>query len=376
MPTPAHSSRSPTDHRPQTTSLLAWYRAHRRDLPWRRTRDPYRIWVSEIMLQQTRVDTVIPYYERFLRALPDLQALAAAPEQALLKLWEGLGYYRRARHLQAAAKRIVHDLDGCVPATAAGWRELPGIGDYTAAAIASIAQNEPVPVVDGNVLRVAARVWGLTDDIALPRTREQIRTRLQALMDNTPAAHAAPGDFNQALMELGALVCIPGDSPRCAECPLQPDCIACRDDRTAELPVKARRRAVPHYHVAVGIVRRGNSILVQKRPAAKMLGGLWEFPGGKLQSGETPAAALRRELCEEIGLEVIDAEPLGIVAHAYSHFRVTIHAFLVIAPSRFRARPTAADEARWVTPAALPLLPMPAATLRILALLEKNALAR
>lgn len=352
--------------------LLAWYDHNRRDLPWRRTPSPYRTWVSELMLQQTRVDTVIPYFERFLRELPDVRALAAVPEQRLLKLWEGLGYYRRARHLRAAAKRIVADLGGKFPKTAAGWRDLPGVGPYTAAAIASIAFGEPVPVVDGNVLRVFTRFWALAGDIRRPAVRDDLAGRLQAVLDAGGDARKRPGDFNQAVMELGALVCLP-KTPRCAACPLRPDCVACRDDRTAELPVKSARAPVPHVDIAVAVIRRGGRILVQQRHAEKMLGGLWEFPGGKLEAGETPAAAVVREVREETGLRVRAGSFLGKVDHAYSHFSVTLHVFACVPlpGSRLAAgRPGRAGEApRWVVPAELRSLPMPRANQHILTLL-------
>jgi A/G-specific adenine glycosylase len=335
-----------------TERLLAWYRAHRRDLPWRRTGDIYAVWVSEVMLQQTRVETVIPYYGRFLARFPTVAALAAAPLQDVLKLWEGLGYYTRARNLHRAAQRVVAEHGGRIPSTYEDFRALPGVGDYIAAAVLSIAAGAPLPVVDGNVLRVWARWRGLAEDIRKPRTLRRVR---EELAGNIPAA--TPGDFNQALMELGATVCVPA-SPRCRECPLAADCVALREGRTAELPVRPARPAVPHHEIAVGVIRRRDGrLLIQQRPEEGLLGGLWEFPGGKLEAGETAAEAVRRECREETGLEVAVEAALAEVRHAYSHFTVTLHVFVCRAGGRVRCR----RPHRWVRPAELGDYPFPGA---------------
>jgi A/G-specific adenine glycosylase len=351
---------------PWVERLLAWYAANRRPLPWRNTPDPYRIWVSEIMLQQTRVDTVIPYFARFLKRFPTVNALAAADPQDLLKVWEGLGYYSRVRNLQKAARELTTRRPGGeFPRRATDWRALPGVGDYTAAAIASIAFREPVPVVDGNVLRVFTRFWGIADDIRAPALRGRLAKRLCRILRASPGAKANPGDFNQGMMELGATVCQPRQ-PHCALCPLQPDCVAYRDNRTTEFPVKSRRAPVPHYDVAIGVVWRRGKVLIQRRRPTEMLGGLWEFPGGKREAGETLADTVVRELREEAGLTVRVVSEYGTLTHGYSHFRITLTAFACEFVSG-RVRLAAADAHRWVKPAELSAFPMPRANQRVLA---------
>ncbi len=302
-------------------ALLRWYGEEARDLPWRRDRDPYRIWLSEIMLQQTRVETVIPYFERFLSAFPTVQDLAAASEDSVLKVWEGLGYYSRARNLHRAAKVLVDEYQGGWPETAEQWRALPGIGEYTAGAIASIASGLAEPAVDGNVLRVIARLFAIGESIDETPMRERVRTLVQQLL---PRGRA--GDFNQALMDLGARVCVPR-RPRCDACPVRRLCEAYKRGLQNELPVRRARKAVPHYDVAVAVIRRGNRYLIGRRPVGGLLGGLWEFPGGKVEAGESHEEALVREAREETGLAIHVGEKIAVVDHAYSHFAVTLHVY-------------------------------------------------
>jgi A/G-specific adenine glycosylase len=345
-----------------TERLLAWYRASHRDLPWRRTGDIYAVWVSEVMLQQTRVETVIPYYERFLARFPTAASLAAAPLQDVLKLWEGLGYYGRARHFHRAAQRVVAEHGGRVPTDYEAFRALPGVGDYIAAAVLSIAAGAPHAVVDGNVLRVWARFRGIGEEVRAAKVVRRIREELRAAI---PADE--PGDFNQALMELGATVCTPS-SPRCPLCPLAAECTAFHEGRTAELPVRSVRPAVPHHRIAVAVIRRRDGrLLIQQRPPEGLLGGLWEFPGGKIEPGETPEEAVRRECREETGLDVAVEAELAEVRHAYSHFSVTLHVFACRASGRTRAgRPR-----RWVRAAELDDLPFPAANKKFFARLRE-----
>ncbi|MFA5204726.1 MAG: A/G-specific adenine glycosylase [Lentisphaeria bacterium] len=342
--------------------LLAWYHANRRPMPWREQPTPYRVWLSEIMLQQTQVVTVIPYFERFTARFPDLPALAAADEQAVLKLWEGLGYYSRARNLLKAARQLMTEHGGRFPETFDNLRTLPGIGDYTAAAIASISFGEAVPVVDGNVLRIYSRWHALADDIARPQTRAAVFAALQTWFKRLPPTTCF-GDLNQAMMELGAMVCTPR-SPHCEACPVAAMCAARAAGTPEAYPVKRAKSAVPHYQVAVGVVWRKEKLLIAQRRPEQMLGGLWELPGGKPQPGEMLAETVRRELREETGLAVEVGAELATVRHAYSHFRITLTAFTCQCPAG-RARPLASAAIRWVRPAELAHFPFPTATRKL-----------
>jgi A/G-specific adenine glycosylase len=304
-----------------TDQLLAWYRRSHRDLPWRHDQDPYRVWVSEVMLQQTQVATVIPYYERFLARFPDLDALARAPLDDVLKLWEGLGYYARARNLHRAARELIANHDGEIPADARAFEALPGVGSYMTAAVQSIAFGAPLAVVDGNVKRVMARLFAISDSVDTPAGAREVQRRAQALLDVRE-----PGTFNQAMMELGALVCRPVN-PMCAECPVAQACLARASGDPDAFPVRSPRRAVPRQRIAVGIVSRGAHVLITRRAEKGLLGGLWEFPGGKVRRGETPEIACRRELEEEVGLRVDVRERITGVRHAYTHLIVDIDVF-------------------------------------------------
>lgn len=299
--------------------LLAWFKRHQRILPWRSEPTPYRVLVSEFMLQQTQVATVIPYFERFMRAFPTLADLAAADQAAVLKQWEGLGYYARARRLQECARMIMAQ-GGEIPADPAELARLPGIGLYTAAAIASIAFGRSFPVVDGNVLRVRARLLADPADQSRASIKRQVYNDLLAIIRQVDD----PSAFNQALMEISALVCQPRQ-PRCAECPLQNACRAVAEGAATAYPRRPQTKVVPHYHVAVGLIFNGDRLLIMQRSTEQMLGGLWEFPGGKLEQDETPVQAVEREVLEETGLQVQAAPPLALIRHAYSHFRMTMH---------------------------------------------------
>jgi A/G-specific adenine glycosylase len=302
--------------------LLRWYGESAADLPWRRARDAYRVWLSEIMLQQTQVTTVVPYFERFIAALPTVRDVAAAPLDQVLKLWEGLGYYSRARNLHRAAQMVVTDYGGEFPTTAGVLQRLPGIGRYTAHAIASICHDEAVAVLDGNVMRVLARLHDLPDDITRTQTQHQLWSWATALLPPD-----APGDHNQAMMELGRMICRPRQ-PMCLICPVQRHCAAFAAGTQTQRPVKAARAQTPHYDVTAGVIRNASGlILIAQRPADGLLGGLWEFPGGKLEAGETLEACLKRELREELAIEVDVLEPITTVRHAFTHFRITLHAF-------------------------------------------------
>ena len=346
--------------------LVAWFEKENRPMPWRENPTPYRVWISEIMLQQTQVTTVIPYFERFLHRFPDVQALAAADPQEVLRLWEGLGYYSRARNLHKAAQEIVASRGGRLPATHDEWLTLPGVGPYPAAAIASIAFGEPVPSVDGNVLRVCARLWGIREPIHDPKVVNLIRERLRPLI-----ARVNPSHFNQAMMETGALVCRPRN-PDCVVCVLRRHCVAHRDGLVATIPVLRPAPAIPHYDVAVGVIWKAGRILIARRQDDQMLGGLWEFPGGKQRVGESPEETVRREIREETGVRVRVGVPYATVRHAYSHFRITLTAFRCkwIAG---RPMPRTSVELKWIEPGALRQYPFPRANRRIGDLVMREA---
>lgn len=356
MPAPIHSDAA-TAARSTRRLVLTWYDKNKRDLPWRHGQDSYRVWVAEVMLVQTQVDTVIPYYLRFLERFPDVRSLASADLDEVLKLWEGMGYYARARNLHRAAQVLIERHAGRLPQDERSLRALPGIGPYIAAAIRSIAFGEPVLAVDGNVRRVLSRLH----DLAEPND-ERIRTLGRPLLNGD-----RPGDVNQALMDLGSTICTPR-SPRCAACPLGRDCLARERGTQAERPRRRRRRRGPHYEIAIAVIRRGDRILIAKRPPEGLLGGLWEFPGGKRQPGESLEAAVVREVAEELGIEVEAGAKIAAVDHAYSHFSITLHAF----DCRYRAgtpRPLACQECAWVEPDQLDRYAFPAANRRVLELI-------
>jgi A/G-specific adenine glycosylase len=345
--------------------LLAHFDRGHRDLPWRRTRAPYRVWLSEVMLQQTRVETVIPYYRRFVRRFPTVRKLAAASVDDVLALWAGLGYYSRARNLHAAARRIVAEHGGRVPSDPAALRRLPGVGRYTAGAVLSIAFGQRAAVVDGNVERVLCRAFRFR---ANPK-RSSGQKRLWRLAESLVPADR-PGDFNQALMEFGATACTP-QAPQCGTCPLSDLCGAYRHGEQLDLPRLPKPKAVPHFDVALGLVWRKGRLLIAKRPLDAMLGGLWEFPGGKQQEGETLDAAVRREVKEEVGLEVAVGPLFLSCRHAYSHFTVTLHAFHCQSPAG-RARPLACDAVRWVALSQLSRYPFPSGSAKIIKAIQNK----
>jgi A/G-specific adenine glycosylase len=302
--------------------LLAWYRANRRDLPWRRTRDPYRIWVSEVMLQQTQTVKVLEYYERFLERFPDIYALAQAPRDEVLKAWEGMGYYARARNLHRAASHVVESFNGRLPRDYEKLLSIPGIGPYTAAAVASIAFNRDHAVADGNVERVLCRWLKIQAPPKSSGGKKILRALAQWILPPRQAR-----DWNQAMMELGALICAPRQ-PQCHLCVVAKYCRARQElDDPAQLPVKSPRRVLPHHQIVVGLVWNDGKLLIDQRPNDGLLGGLWEFPGGKIENGERHAEALRRELREELAIEIEVGDYFMAVEHAYTHLRVTLHVY-------------------------------------------------
>lgn len=324
--------------------LLEWYQQNKRDLPWRRNKDPYRIWVSEVMLQQTRVDTVIPYWHRFLDKFPTVQALAQAPEEDVLKAWEGLGYYSRARNLQSAVREVHERYDGIVPDNKEDISSLKGVGPYTAGAVLSIAYNKPEPAVDGNVMRVLSRYFGIEDDIAKQGTRVKMEKLAQDLIPEGTA-----GDFNQALMELGAIVCMPR-SPQCLTCPVMEHCTARIDGKELELPIKSKAKPPRPERRLVALVEgsgeHAGKVLIRQRPQEGLLARMWELPHVLVPEKQTgDPAMLGRGLADEDELHIEPFERLMDADHIFSH----IHWQLKV----YRCRMAAEGEA-----AALPeLLP-------------------
>jgi A/G-specific adenine glycosylase len=301
--------------------LLAWYARHKRALPWRGAADPYHVWVAEIMLQQTQVETVIPYYRRWLARFPTVQALAAAPQQEVLALWEGLGYYSRARNLHRAAQIVANELGGALPATVDGLRALPGIGRYTAGAIASIAMGADAAVLDGNVKRVLARAFDFVEDVKSPAGVKKLWALAESLV---PHGHA--GDYNQALMDLGATICTPR-APQCPMCPLRRQCAAFRLGVQLERPVAGPRRARPERIYAAGVVRKRGRVLIVQREAGELLGGLWAFPATQCGPQADLAECLAGGLRQEVGLEAAVGEQTQTLHHGFTHFTLSLHVF-------------------------------------------------
>jgi A/G-specific adenine glycosylase len=339
--------------------LHDWYRKNLRRLPWRETRDPYGIWLSEVMLQQTQVKTAIPYYNRFVAAYPDIARLARAAPQAVLKLWEGLGYYRRAHHLMEAARIIVREWDGQVPDRREAFRSLPGVGDYIANAVMSIAFNQPWAVVDGNVKRVLARLFGIAEPVNRPGSHACYQAVADRLLD-----HADPALHNQAVMELGALVCTPR-RPSCPTCPLTDSCKAWREGVVDRYPLRDRKAAVPEHALVAGIVLKRGKLLLLRRPDEGFLGGLWEFPGGRRRPRETAGQACQRTIRDHTGLSVAVGDPIARVRHAYTHFKITMEV-MACRWQAGRVRLNGSAAFRWVPPDELQDFPLPGAVKKVL----------
>ncbi len=319
--------------------------------PWGNQPTPYSIWVSVVMLQQTRLETVRPYYERWMQRFPSIEALANASMQEVLSTWEGLGYYGRARNMQKSSQMMVQAYHGRVPEDVHELVKLPGIGRYTAGAIASIAFGRDEPTVDGNIRRVLARYFNVGEDAHSPRG-EAILWNLAAQF--LPAGKA--GEYNQAMMDLGATICTP-KSPRCPACPLVDTCQARQLGIQDQLPVLHPKAAIPHYVVTAAVIQRDGRWLITRRPMDRLLGGMWEFPGGKQQEGEDLPTCLQRELREELGVEIQVGGELGVYQHAYTHFRVTLHAFQCDLAA-CEPRPIQVAEIAWVEGRELSSYPM------------------
>jgi A/G-specific adenine glycosylase len=334
------------------TPLLNWYNIQARSLPWRGNPDPYAVWVSEIMLQQTRVETVIPYFEHWMRRFPTINSLALASQQDVLAAWEGLGYYGRARNLHRAAQLVQNTMGGKLPADRQALQKLPGIGRYTSGAIASIAFGLDEPTLDGNIRRVLARLFNVEIPAQSPGG-ERVLWKLAA--DHLPISRA--GDYNQALMDLGAVICLPR-LPECLHCPLADFCQARQLGVQEQRPVSLPKPILPNHTVSAAVILRDGKVLIAQRPVNGLLGGMWEFPGGKMEPGEDLQACLRREICEELGVAVDIRDKLGTYRHAYTHFRVTVHAFYCKLIRDDQPTPLQVKDLRWATLPNLATFPM------------------
>jgi len=325
-----------------TNLLLAWFQDQGRELPWRRDITPYRVWVAEIMLQQTRIDTVIPYYTSWMERFPNLNTLANATLQEVLAVWEGLGYYQRAQNMHKTAGIVAAELGGELPGDPSKLMKLPGIGKYTAGAIASIAFGFDEPALDGNVRRVLARLFDVSEPERSPQGEKQL---WELARDCLPKGKA--GIFNQAMMDLGAIICTPRNHA-CQACPLQSQCRAKKLGVQSLRPVRMPKASIPRHVFGAAIILKEGLVLLSQRPGKGLLGSLWEFPGGKLSPAEDLQTCLRSELKKGLGVDITIGNLVGIYRHAYTHFRVTLHVFGCQLDERAQPKPIKAQDLRWV----------------------------
>ncbi len=347
-------------------SLVTWFADNMRDLPWRRTYEPYHVWISEIMLQQTQMERGVVYFNRWVAQFPDVSSVAGASEQVILKAWEGLGYYSRARNVKKAAGQIMKEYSGRIPDDYDQLLSLPGIGPYTASAIMSIAFNKPYPVVDANVERLFARIGDVNQPVKTKNVRMEIQERVAELISDT-----LPRDFNQALMELGALICTP-KQPKCGICPVRTFCQALQNNTVDERPVRTGRQEKIDISIACTVIVREGKIFIQQRQKDDVWGGLWEFPGGRLKKDESPLDAAVRELFEETEFEAQHVEHFITVTHYYTRYRVTLHAHLGRINGRYIPSLHAATQYRWVTLDQLDEYPFPSGHRQVIAQIKKQ----
>ena len=333
------------------TVLVRWFKPNARPLPWRVDADPYHVWISEIMLQQTRVEAVKPYYERWMEIYPDIHSVASASLQEVLMLWEGLGYYSRARNIKKAAELICIRHADMLPEEMDDLMQLPGIGRSTAGAIASIAYNKDVPVLDGNVKRVVARIFNFNEPVNVSKHEKELWRLTEQLLP-----HGNAGIFNQAVMELGETICLP-KNPHCIDCPIRTNCQADKAGVQGQLPIRLVKANIPLYIVVAAVLEEKGRILITQRPPEKLLGGLWEFPGGKVEDEESLQQALQREILEELKIKININDEIGIYRHAYTHFKVIVHAFLCNRRSG-RIYATEAPQVAWIRPGQFDDFPM------------------
>lgn len=349
-------------------NLLRWFDTFKRALPWRATYSPYAVWISEVMLQQTQMERGVAYFERWMRRFPDIESVARASEDEIMKAWEGLGYYSRARNLHAAAAMIVREMGGVFPSDPERIRTLPGIGEYSAGAIASVAFNLPVPAVDANVERIFSRLCDIDTPLKSANAKRFIRDKVMELMPEGKARL-----FNQALMEFGALVC--SKKPDCTRCPVPEFCEAKRLGVQNERPAPGKKAEYSTLDVVTGLLCRDGKIFIQKRPEFGVWAGLWEFPGGCMEPGETPEEALYREFMEETELAVSITGKIGVVRHSYTTCRVTLHGFFCTASGLDSGTASmtlhAASKGKWVSPLELQDFAFPAGSRKLLDLVEK-----
>jgi A/G-specific adenine glycosylase len=340
--------------------LTDWYHQNKRDLPWRRTKDPYKIWISEIMLQQTTVSTVIDYYDRWVKIFPTVHDLARAPLQAVLKQWQGLGYYNRVKNLHKAAGIVIKEHEGKLPQDPLTIRSLPGFGPYTTGSVLSIAFDIPITIIDANVRRVAMRLLALT---GVADTKQDLKIN-EFLLKVLPVRKV--GDFNQALMELGALVCR-SKEPLCTLCPLKKYCLAFKTGKQEIIP-QPQKKIINDIDAVIAIIKKGNKYYIQKRPAKGLLADLWEFPGGKVKAGEAKKKALARELSEELGVNLRSSKHLFDLKHFYTQFRVNLSVFICTLDKG----PRIDDTHKWVSNNDLEKYPMPSGSAKIIKKLKKT----
>jgi A/G-specific adenine glycosylase len=345
-------------------NLLSWYDKNHRKLPWRQTADPYLIWVSEVMLQQTQVKTVLPYYQRFTKKFPTLSKFANAGEDTILKMWEGLGYYNRVRNFHKAAQIILNQHDNKIPHHWDVFFSLPGVGAYIASAVLSIAHNLPYAAVDGNVKRVLSRLLLLSSPVNDVKYHSIFQDKANQLLDENQ-----PGNYNQALMELGALICKPL-SPKCDICPLIQQCKAFVEKKTVSFPKRKIKKAIPTKQIAAGVVLYKDKILITKRNPNGLLGGLWEFPGGKIETGESPQAACLRELKEETGLLTKIESYLTTVKHTYTHFKIEMFVYICTA-NTLKIQLNGPIDFRWISLEEIEKYPFPGANHKFFPKLKK-----
>ncbi|HET7579289.1 MAG TPA: A/G-specific adenine glycosylase [Bacillales bacterium] len=351
------------NHEKFQNDLIEWYQSECRDLPWRKDRDPYKIWVSEVMLQQTRVDTVVPYFKQFMSRFPTVRALAEADEAEVLKAWEGLGYYSRARNLQSGVREVYEKYDAKVPDNKKEISGLKGVGPYTAGAILSIAYGIPEPAVDGNVMRVLSRILLIEEDIAKPKTRKMFEKAAGELI-----SEAFPSEFNQGLMELGAVVCTP-KSPKCLLCPVQEHCAAFAEGRQEDLPKKSRKKPPKLVPMAVAVVKNEHGqVLIHRRPQEGLLAGLWEFPGFEVSADGNKKKELTELMAETYGFDVNLQKRLRNIQHVFTHLKweLAVYEGTANGPSLERG------DLKFVSPGELQQYPFPVSHQKIMQMLQEE----